>query len=375
MFRRRRSSRVAATGYCLAGGGQAALGQCGKLPIRILVEVIAKIIRRFAVLDAVPERQFDRLRVDRLYYRCRTTGGGRCRAGDEIEVAIGLFVECRLLVVADRFRFLGDRAAHPAHRVGGADSRLRDRWQELAGEQAVRVVVVVAQLVERLLVGARRIENDLTVGRLRRRQTTRGADRARAGLFRQGIVAAGVENEQGELGLGVGDLVLDRQHAHRLVGEVVFAARGIHVDRHQEVLVVDLQAMSSEKENSDPAAGDFLHELVDRQVHLLLADVVVGHHFEADLLEFAGHGIGIVDRLLQLGDVLIVVVADHQRDAPFGRGQRVASGSECENQAGGDKEDASHENLLRDYWVAAAFAGLPRTLRAWGRALGVLLVD
>jgi len=133
--------------------------------------------------------------------------------------------------------------------------------------------------------------------------------------------------------------------------------------------------MSGEEEDADPAAGDLLHELVDRQVHLLLPHVVVGHHFEADLLEFAGHGIGIVNRLLQLGDVLIVVIADHQRDAPFGCGQRVAGGSESKNQADGDKEDASHENLLQDYWVAAAFAGLPRTPRVGGRASDLVLVD
>ncbi len=36
---------------------------------------------------------------------------------------------------------------------------------------------------------------------------------------------------------------------------------------------------------------------------------------EAELLQRIAHGAGVVDRLLQLGHVLVVVVADHQRDA------------------------------------------------------------
>src|SRR4029079_5717246 len=46
--------------------------------------------------------------------------------------------------------------------------------------------------------------------------------------------------------------------------------------------------------------------------------VLRNHHGEAELLERVAHGAGVVDGLLQLGNVLVVVVADHQRDALFG---------------------------------------------------------
>jgi hypothetical protein len=51
---------------------------------------------------------------------------------------------------------------------------------------------------------------------------------------------------------------------------------------------------------------------------LLPVLVLRDHHGKAELLEGCAHGAGVVDRLLQLWNVLVVVVADHQRDALFG---------------------------------------------------------
>jgi hypothetical protein len=53
--------------------------------------------------------------------------------------------------------------------------------------------------------------------------------------------------------------------------------------------------------------------LAERSPRLVLRD----HHGKAELLERIAHGAGVVDRLLQFWNVLVVVVADHQRDALF----------------------------------------------------------
>jgi hypothetical protein len=45
--------------------------------------------------------------------------------------------------------------------------------------------------------------------------------------------------------------------------------------------------------------------------------VLRDHYGKAELLQRIAHGAGVVDRLLQLGNVAIVVVADNQRDALF----------------------------------------------------------
>jgi hypothetical protein len=53
----------------------------------------------------------------------------------------------------------------------------------------------------------------------------------------------------------------------------------------------------------------------------LPALVLRDHHVEAELFQRIAHGAGVVNGLLQFGDVFVVVVADHERDAFFGMGR------------------------------------------------------
>ena len=45
--------------------------------------------------------------------------------------------------------------------------------------------------------------------------------------------------------------------------------------------------------------------------------VLRNHHGKAELLQRIAHGAGVVYRLLQLRNILVIVIADHQRDALF----------------------------------------------------------
>ena len=45
--------------------------------------------------------------------------------------------------------------------------------------------------------------------------------------------------------------------------------------------------------------------------------VLRNHHGKTELPERVAHGPGVIHRLLQLGNVLVIIVADHQRDTLF----------------------------------------------------------
>jgi hypothetical protein len=68
------------------------------------------------------------------------------------------------------------------------------------------------------------------------------------------------------------------------------------------------------------------YRLVERQQGLAerLPGLVLRHHDgKAELLQGIAHGAGVVDRLLQFWNVLVVLIADDKRDAFFGvRGRR-----------------------------------------------------
>ena len=63
-----------------------------------------------------------------------------------------------------------------------------------------------------------------------------------------------------------------------------------------------------------------LNRVVERQQGLaegLPRLVLRNHHGKTELLQRIAHGPGVVHRLLQLGNILVIIVADHQRDALF----------------------------------------------------------
>ncbi len=90
----------------------------------------------------------------------------------------------------------------------------------------------------------------------------------------------------------------------------------------EEILTRDLEAVAGIEEERGVAR---LNRIVERQQGLaerLPRLVFRDHHGKTQPLERITHGAGVVDRLLQFWDVLVVVVADDQCDAIFGVGWR-----------------------------------------------------
>jgi hypothetical protein len=85
-----------------------------------------------------------------------------------------------------RLRALGD--------LHHGEARLFQLFQQRAGEHRVWVLVGVAQAVKRRLALPRREQHEHAFGRIHARKPTGEPDAALA-LEREGIVAAGIENE------------------------------------------------------------------------------------------------------------------------------------------------------------------------------------
>ncbi len=196
--------------------------------------------------------------------------------------------------------------------------------QQLLGKRArehrIRVVVAVRQPIERGLAGAGREHRKHALRQLRhRREPAAAGERTGAGTLER-IVAAGVEHQDRGAHILVLQPLDDAIGEHRGVADQLFLAfaGGGHVGGQQEILAGDLKAVACIEEERGIAGPD---RLVERQQALAegLPGLVFGHHHrEAELFQGIAHGAGVVDGLLQLWDVLVIVVADHQRDALFG---------------------------------------------------------
>ena len=141
------------------------------------------------------------------------------------------------------------------------------------------------------------------------------------------IVAAGIEHQDRGAHVLVLQPLDDAVGEHRGVAHQFFLAFACrrHVGRQQEILSGDLEAVAGIEEERGVAGLDGCVERQQRLAERLPGLVLRHHHGKPELLQRIAHGAGVVDRLLQLGDVLVVVVADHQRDALFGmrgRGKR-----------------------------------------------------
>ena len=223
----------------------------------------------------------------------------------------------------DGLGHLADQPARALRDLHEVDAGLRQLLGEGAREHRIRIVVVVGQAIERGLPRTCREHREHAFRQLRhRRQPAAAGDRAGAGALER-IVAAGVEHQDG----GARPLVLqalddavgeDRGVAHQFF--LAFGRRR-HVGRQQEILAGDFKAVAGIEEERGVALVDRLVEREQALAERLTGLVLRHHHGEAELLERIAHGAGVVDRLLQLGNVLVVVVADHQRDALFGMGR------------------------------------------------------
>ena len=143
--------------------------------------------------------------------------------------------------------------------------------------------------------------------------------------------AAGVQHDDGDrhdLLQFVDDL---RKRDELLLGGV--ERREVGVDRHEIVLAAGLDAVAGIVDDRDVGAFGVLDEALQRPAQP--ARIAIGHHvgLEAELVEQFLDGPRIVGRIGQRCDVLVVAIADDQRDAPQRLGLLGPRGAEDQQQA------------------------------------------
>ena len=158
------------------------------------------------------------------------------------------------------------------------------------------------------------------------------------------IVAAGIEDDDVEIAAAGGHGINHRERRHRAALDVLQAAK-LGADRQEVILAVDLRAVAGEIEQADAApllqlgaeGADGLH-------HLGLVGVGLLDHLEACALKRRGHGVCVVDRVLERREG-IVGIADDQRGA---RLRRLGPGKEGDAE---QNDDAKQDFERTHHWL------------------------
>ena len=150
-------------------------------------------------------------------------------------------------------RQLLDRVLHLAHQVIDPKTRLAHPRNELARENAIGIGILLAQPVERLLTAARRVHDHLAFRRIGRIEPAAATDRSTATA--QGIVPTGIDQHQAERCFRLLEPLHQIVQCIRRPLDFHFA-RHFDVDRQQVAAVLDLHAVSGEKDNDFIAAGN-----------------------------------------------------------------------------------------------------------------------
>ncbi len=257
------------------------------------------------------------------------------------------------------------------HTLGDADMSeargLEDR-QELAREHRVGIGVLVVEAVERGLAEAGGVEHENARGRLDAGQAPRLADGARAIGTGEGIVAAGVEHDEGDAGTARLEFANDAIDADRLVLDETFLADlgRQHVGRQQIVLARDRDAVAGVEEEDLVARLDPALELGERLGHGAASGIGRQARIEAHVLERHAHGRRIIDGLLQRRQLLVDVVTEDNGKLLGGLRVARAQGQ----QQNGDRSQKAHGPLRRGVSAMLGEAGgessslLPCTTRS-----------
>ena len=108
------------------------------------------------------------------------------------------------------------------------------------------------------------------------------------------------------------DVVQQALQRYRFILDLVLRLAA-YVDRQQKVRRPQLNAVTGKEHDDFVTAPDVVLEAANRVLHAALGQVVFHGHAETDLLQRSAHGLGIGPGVEQLGDVLVAVVAHHQR--------------------------------------------------------------
>ncbi len=217
---------------------------------------------------------------------------------------------------------LADQAAGALRHLHEVLAGLEQLLGESAREHRIRIGVIIGQTIERGLTGTCREHREHAFGQLRHRTEPAAAGDCAGPLALERVVAAGVEHQDRGPRLLVLQALDDTVGQDRGVAHQLFLSfrRRRHVGRQQIILAGDLEAVAGIEEERGVARLDRLVERKQRLGELLPALVLGDHHREAKLLQRVTHGACVVDRLEQLRDVPVFIVADDERDAFVGIG-------------------------------------------------------
>ena len=232
-------------------------------------------------------------------------------------------------------RLLDNAAGDAAEDEADFDARLLH-----LGEERGRVWAMAAGAVARHLPGRRGIGDDRAVARglhgCKAARGARGAGDVVGEEVGQGVVAAGVEDDDGDARAPL-DILQHIGKAQRAVAHRHLAL-DLDVDGEDVVLVVDLYAVAGVVEDRGVGPVECLGKLAEGLEQLRLRGVVGGVHLEAEAGQRLCDGARVVDGIGKRCRCGVGRVADDHGDFLFLRG-----GNEREGKKDGKQQDARRE--------------------------------
>ncbi|GBF27150.1 hypothetical protein MnTg02_02196 [bacterium MnTg02] len=156
---------------------------------------------------------------------------------------------------------------------------------------------------------------------LRRRYAAKapGAAKALGPFPLERIVAAGIQHQDVNPAATVADHIHHPIGPNRLRHDERFLTRlGIGDVCWQEIIAaIDLNAVAREKEQRRIALFNPGGKLQQLAVHSSTVQVLGAENFKSEIPERIPDGLGIVHRLLEIGNIFVIIVANDERQ-PFG---------------------------------------------------------
>ena len=215
---------------------------------------------------------------------------------------------------------LVDLGADLGHRLLDLDAGRRDVGDQGAGERAVGAFLAV----ERGLPGAGRECDQRAFAGLHLRKAGLHRDaagrRIRFDLRREGIVAAGIEEHQLDLGVAHGLVEREIDIDRRAQLDVHFRF-DVGIDRQQVIGAADGDAVAGIEEHRDVGALCLLAELEQPLGHGIAGQVGAFDDVETHIAQHGRHRLGVDRRVGKLRHVLVGAVADDEGDAFVGLGR------------------------------------------------------
>ena len=135
----------------------------------------------------------------------------------------------------------------------------------------------------------------------------------------------------------------------RQIGSKSRIAEDFGIDRQQIVFSIGMQPIAGEEDKSQIGATCTIREIGYRLDETRLIQIFGECHLKAELFKFTGNMTGAVCRYGKSGKLLIVTIADHQRNAPaIGRVSNIDHGEDGHQGQANDSKPVFHAWALHN---------------------------